>query len=49
MAKDPEGQRVLEGFGAERFIETNNEDYTPVFEYSESVGLDLATYDWMNE
>ena len=49
MAQDPEGIRVLKDFGAARFIETTNEDYRPVFEYAESAGIDLATYDWMNE
>jgi phosphonate transport system substrate-binding protein len=49
MSEDPEGRKILESFGAARFIETTNEDYAPVFEYAESAGIDLATYDWMNE
>jgi phosphonate transport system substrate-binding protein len=48
MSHDPEGRQVLETFGAARFIETTNEDYRSVFEYAESAGLDLATYDWVN-
>ena len=49
MDQDPEGQKILENFGAARFIVTTNEDYSPVFEYAEAAGLDLATYDWMNQ
>lgn len=49
MDQDPEGRRVLKGFGQSRFIETTNQDYDPVFKYAEAVGLDLATYDWMND
>jgi phosphonate transport system substrate-binding protein len=48
MDQDPEGRKILKNFGAARFIETTNEDYSPVFEYAEAAGLDLATYDWMN-
>jgi phosphonate transport system substrate-binding protein len=49
MDADPEGRRVLEKFGAARFIETTDEDYAPVFNYADSIGLDLFTYDWMND
>ena len=49
MDKDPEGMEVLKNFGQARFIETTNRDYDPVFQYAEAAGLDLSTYDWMNE
>ena len=49
MAEDPEGRKVLKQFEAAKFILTTSEDYAPVFEYAESAGLDLATYDWMND
>ena len=49
MDKNPEGQQVLKDFGAIKFIETSVEDYKPVFEYADHIGLDLATYDYMNE
>jgi phosphonate transport system substrate-binding protein len=49
MSDNPDGIQVLNTFGAARFIETTNEDYRSVFEYAESAGLDLATYDWVND
>jgi phosphonate transport system substrate-binding protein len=49
MDQDPMGKKVLKDFGQSRFIETTNQDYDPVFSYAEAAGLDLATYDWMNE
>ncbi len=49
MHLDPDGQRVLERFGALRFIGTANEDYAAVVKYAEHVRLDLATYDYKND
>jgi len=49
MSGDPEGARVLRTFGALEFIETTNEDYEPVFRYAREIGLDLATYDYIND
>lgn len=49
MHQDPEGEAVLRNFGVSRFIETVNEDYAPVYDYAELAGLELATYDWVNE
>jgi phosphonate transport system substrate-binding protein len=49
MDQDSEGMQVLKGFGQARFIETTNQDYDAVFEYAEAGGIDLATYDWMND
>jgi phosphonate transport system substrate-binding protein len=49
MHGDPLGRRILDAFGARRFIPTSDEDYRPVYEYARHVGLDLATYDSMNE
>ncbi len=46
MYKDPEGQNVLEQFGARRFIETTDEDYKAVYEYARQVGIDLQTFDY---
>jgi phosphonate transport system substrate-binding protein len=48
MHEDPEGQAVLREFGARRFIVTEDKDYEPVFKYAREIGLDLATYDYMN-
>ena len=49
MHLDPEGKKVLEHFGAQRFIETTDVDYLPVMKYAEDAHLNLATYDYMND
>jgi phosphonate transport system substrate-binding protein len=49
MHTDPEGMEVLKKFGARRFIETSNDDYSAVYRYVHEIGLDLSTYDYMNE
>ena len=49
MEGDPEAAEALEALGARRFIETSEADYASVFEYAEKIGLDLETYDYMNE
>jgi phosphonate transport system substrate-binding protein len=42
LHEDPEGARVLEQFGAMRFVETTVADYAPVLELARRAGLDLA-------
>ena len=49
MHNDPDGKKVLKDFGASRFVPTSNDDYKPVFEYAKEIGLNLATYDYINE
>ncbi|MBU0908732.1 MAG: phosphate/phosphite/phosphonate ABC transporter substrate-binding protein, partial [Proteobacteria bacterium] len=49
MDQDVEGRQVLHEFGAKRFIPTTENDYAPVFDYANKIGLDLATYDYNNE
>jgi phosphonate transport system substrate-binding protein len=49
MNQDETGKEVLSAFGATRFIETTEEDYNAVFEYAEKIGLDLDTYDYLND
>lgn len=49
MHLDPDGKRVLERFGALRFIETTDEDYAVVVKYAERNRLNLATYDYKND
>jgi phosphonate transport system substrate-binding protein len=44
MHADPEGAKVLEAFGARRFIETTDADYLPVMTYTRELGIDLADY-----
>jgi phosphonate transport system substrate-binding protein len=49
MHENPEGLSVLKNFGARKFIETTDRDYDPVVKYAKESGLNLATYDYMNE
>lgn len=49
MDHDKQGRRVLAQFGASRFIETMEQDYAPVLEYAAQIGLDLATYQYVND
>jgi phosphonate transport system substrate-binding protein len=49
MHKDPDGIHVLRNLGAQRFIETTNDDYASVYEYAQKIGLNLATYHYWDE
>ena len=49
MHADPEGIDVLRKFGAKKFIETSDDDYSGVYQYVREIGLNLSTYDYMNE
>ena len=49
MHTDPEGINILKKFGAKRFIGTSNDDYATVYKYVQEIGLNLTTYDYMNE
>jgi phosphonate transport system substrate-binding protein len=46
MYKDPDGQNVLEKFGARRFVETTDTDYKVVYEHARELGIDLPTFDY---
>ena len=48
MHLDPDGKKVLERFGALKFIETTNKEYDVVRKYAEDIHLNLATYEYMN-
>ncbi|MCK5505608.1 MAG: PhnD/SsuA/transferrin family substrate-binding protein, partial [Thermodesulfovibrionia bacterium] len=49
MHNDPDGKTVLEKFGAQRFIETKDNDYHGVYDYVKTINLNLATYDYIND
>jgi phosphonate transport system substrate-binding protein len=49
MNSDPEGKEVLEKFGAIKFIETTEEDYSPVFELAGKAGIDVRNYNYKNK
>ena len=49
MDSNEDGLQTLKSFGAKRFIETTKQDYQPVFDYADHCGLDLVTYDYINQ
>lgn len=49
MHDDPEAREILKRFGAQRFVETADDDYEPVYRYAREIDLDLATYDYVND
>jgi phosphonate transport system substrate-binding protein len=49
MHLDPDGKKVLERFGAQRFIETRDGEYDIIVKYAEAIHLDLSTYDYRND
>jgi len=49
MNLNPDGKKVLEQFGALKFIETTNKEYDVVRKYAEDIHLNLATYEYMND
>jgi hypothetical protein len=48
MHHDPVGKKILNNFGAQKFVLTRDRDYEPVFRFALEVGLDLARYDYVN-
>lgn len=48
MHKSSQGREVLDGLKIEKFIETSEADYKPVQDYATSIGLDLKTYNYLN-
>ncbi len=48
MHNDPAGKKVLDDFGASRFISTTNTDFEPVTRYAKEIHLDLSSYDYTN-
>lgn len=49
MHQTPEGRTALDFLGAQRFLITTAEDFQPVFDYAEQIGMDLSTYQYINE
>ncbi|MFO7812806.1 MAG: phosphate/phosphite/phosphonate ABC transporter substrate-binding protein [Pelovirga sp.] len=49
MHQTAEGRMVLDLLGAQRFLITTAEDYQPVFDYTEHLGMDLSSYQYINE
>lgn len=49
MDKDEDGRSVLSKLKAQRFIDTSSKDYDPVFVIVDRAGIDLKTYDYINQ
>jgi phosphonate transport system substrate-binding protein len=49
MHEDSENQVLLKVFGAQRFFETSDRDYAPVYRYAREIDLNLTTYDYLND
>ncbi|MCK5504365.1 MAG: phosphate/phosphite/phosphonate ABC transporter substrate-binding protein [Thermodesulfovibrionia bacterium] len=49
MHNDADGRNALKNFGAQKFIETVNDDYSNVYKYLKQANLDLTSYDYLNE
>jgi phosphonate transport system substrate-binding protein len=49
MHDEPEGKKILERFGAIKFIPTTDRDYDPVYRYAREIHLDLSKYDYVNQ
>jgi phosphonate transport system substrate-binding protein len=49
MHNDPEGIKVLKALGARVFIETTDSDYSNVHILVQEIGLNLKTYDYIND
>jgi len=49
MHDDARGKQLLQAFGAQRFIETSDADYQPIYRYAADAKLDLATYNYKND
>jgi phosphonate transport system substrate-binding protein len=48
MHNNNQGREILDGLTIEKFIETSEEDYQPVLDYATDIGLDLKTYNYLN-
>lgn len=49
MHNDPAAEKILKDLDTRKFIETTVDDYEPVFSYAREIGLNLATYDYIND
>lgn len=49
LHQDNRGRELLNKLEIDKFIKTSREDYQPVFDYAASIGLDLKTYNYLND
>lgn len=46
MNNDADGREALRKFGAKRFIETSDADYSAVYHYARTAGVDISIFDY---
>jgi len=46
MNEYPDGAMILNKFGAKKFIETFDDDYTILYKYAEEIGVNLSTFEY---
>ncbi len=49
MNTESEGIQILNTFGVQKFIATTDIDYLNVYKLLEQIGIDISTYEYMNE
>ncbi len=49
LDKDPGGSAVLEKLRAKRFVATHRDDYKPVMDLAAEAGIDLQSYQYVNQ
>lgn len=49
LDRDPDGAAVLQELGALRFVPASAEDYRPVAELAAKAGIDLKSYEYVNQ
>lgn len=49
LHQNDQGREILTELGIDKFLKTSREDYQPVFDYASSIGLDLKTYNYLND
>jgi len=48
LHEEPSGQKILQQLGAERFIETTDQDYAGVYVHINKINFDLKNYKYLN-
>jgi phosphonate transport system substrate-binding protein len=44
MHENQIGAKILKNFGSQRFIETTDDDFRPVYDYAQEIGIDLSSW-----
>ncbi|MBE0574980.1 MAG: phosphate/phosphite/phosphonate ABC transporter substrate-binding protein [Desulfuromonadales bacterium] len=49
LHQNDQGRQILKILEVGKFLKTSREDYQPVFDYATAIGLDLKTYNYLND